>query len=67
MTANMDIRVLMFKNGMTQKRLAELMKMTQPEISLMLKREMAASEKRRIKTLIQRAVDNDRKNTDFKE
>ncbi len=53
-TANMEIRVLMLKHNITQAKLGELLGLSQPEISVMLKHEMTRDQKRRIKDAIAR-------------
>lgn len=58
--ANMDLRVLMFKNGVTQAELGGLLGMTQPEISVLLKRELGPKQKREIKDAIATATKSKR-------
>lgn len=53
--ANMDIRVLMLKNEITQAKLGELIGMKQPEVSVLLKHELNREQKRRIKEAIANA------------
>lgn len=50
--ANMDIRVLMLKNGIKQAKLGELLGITQPEVSVMLKHELSREQKKRIRDAI---------------
>lgn len=56
--ANVDIRILMLKNEITQARLGELLDMKQPEVSILLRHEMSREQKRRIKEAIANAVNN---------
>ena len=50
--ANMDVRVLMFQKRVTQAELGERLGMSQPEVSVLLKRELGREQKRRIKAII---------------
>ena len=48
----MDVRVLMFQKRGTQAELGERLGMSQPEVSVLLKRELGREQKRRIKAII---------------
>jgi len=50
--ANMDLRVLMFRERVTQAELGERLGMGQPEVSVLLKHEMGREQKKRIKAII---------------
>ncbi len=56
--ANLEIRVLMLKCALTQQDLAEILGMSQPEVSHMLKREMSQAEKKRIKGAMLKALES---------
>ena len=54
--ANMDVRVLMFQKRVTQAELGERLGMGQPEVSVLLKRELGREQKRNIKAIISEIV-----------